>query len=104
MTVSKQDEKMFTADMIDLYKQGKTIGFNSTRFLNMISEYGGYETACRLIAGRDDVSGFTELWAVGRLDLSMEYLVVNEWSHIFTDEQVKICADRLAGLRTPPKV
>lgn len=78
MKVNEQDERMFTADMIDLYKRGKSIGFNSTRFLQMISEYGGYETACRLIAGRDDVSGFTELWEVGRLDLSMEYLVVNE--------------------------
>lgn len=103
MVVSDKDKQRFHNDMVDLYKRGKTVGFNATRFLNMISEYGGYETACRLIAGRDDVSGFTELWAVGRLDLSMEHLVVNYWSHIFTDEQVKICADRLAGLKPPPK-
>ena len=103
MVVSEKDKQRFHNDMVDLYKRGKTVGFNSTRFLNMISEYGGYETACRLIAGRDDVSGFTELWAIDRLDLSMEHLVVNEWSHIFDEEQVKICADRLASLNTPPK-
>lgn len=103
MTVSERDKQIFHEDMIDLYKQGKKIGFNPTRFLQMINEYGGYETACKLIAGKDDVSGFTELWVVDRLDLSMEYLVVHKWAHIFEPEQVKICADRLAGLKKPPK-
>lgn len=95
MNVSNEDKQEFNRDMIDLYNQGKKVGFNATRFLQMISEYGGYETACKLIAGRDDVSGFTELWDKNRLDLSMEYLVVHKWAHIFTEEQVKICAKRL---------
>ncbi len=101
--VSDKDKQNFHNDMIDLYRQGKELGFNSTRFLQMISEFGGYETACRLIAGRDDVSGFTELWEVNRLDLSMEYLVVHKWAHIFSEEQVGICAERLARLKSPPE-
>lgn len=103
MEVSKQDKLKFHNDMIDLYYKGKQFGYNATRFLQMISEYGVYETACKLIAGRDDVSGFTELWESGRLELSMEYLVVHKWAHIFSDEQVKICAERLNSLSTPPK-
>lgn len=103
MNVSEQDKLKFHQDMIDLYKQGKRIGFNSTRFLNMINEYGGYEAACRLIAGDDNATGFTELWEISRLDLSMEYLIVHKWAHIFDKEQVKICNTRLKKLSTKPK-
>ncbi len=59
----------------------KTCGYNPTRFNQMLSRYGGVETARRLIANAQKMGnpaeGLSTLWAHRRLDLSMEASVCN---------------------------
>jgi hypothetical protein len=51
-------------------------------------EYGGYGTAQRLLASDEVQYGFTELWQHGRLDLTVEALVVDpRYQELFTEEQ-----------------
>lgn len=44
-TGSTDLEKAFHARMVEVYQVAKAIGYNATRFLGMLSEQGGLETA-----------------------------------------------------------
>lgn len=65
----------------------KTCGYNPTRFNQMLSRYGGVETARRLIANAqkrgNPAEGLSTLWAHKRLDLSMEASSVTLSMHRF---------------------
>lgn len=50
----------------------KEIGYNPTRFNQMVAEHGGPEAVRLLLKGRDASDGFTTLWEHGRLDMSCE--------------------------------
>jgi hypothetical protein len=82
--------------MIDLYKDAKAIGYNAVRFLRMVNEHGGVSTA-RLLLGTSSVSeGYTALWERGRLDLTVEAVILEpRWSQLFSDEQRSVAIDRL---------
>jgi hypothetical protein len=70
-----------------------------TYFLQMVVEHGGFETARRLLHARKVSDGFTTLWENGRLDLSVEAVVLQEpWSDLFTDEELTIAEKRLRDL------
>jgi hypothetical protein len=62
----------------------------------MLLEYGGVETARRLLR-KDDVSdGFTTLWELKRLDLSVDAFVLrSEYAPLFTEEERGIARARL---------
>jgi hypothetical protein len=62
----------------------------------MLLEYGGVETARRLLR-KDDISdGFTTLWELKRLDLSVEaYVLRSEYTPLFTEEERGIARARL---------
>ena len=65
----------------------------------MLSEYGGLGTAHRLLASPEVASGFTALYERGRLDLTVEVLVLKpEFVGLFTDEEVETARQRLAQL------
>jgi len=59
-----------------------------TRFGPMLSEYGAAETWRRLRQG--ETSGFTALWRAGRLDLTIEALVVDNprFHTLFTADEL----------------
>jgi len=38
-------ERAFHSRMVDIYKDAKEIGYNATRFLSMVNDHGGLETA-----------------------------------------------------------
>ncbi len=91
-------EVRFEKELISIYNRGKKeIGYNATRFLQMIAEYGGVETAHKLIASRDDLSGFTILWENHKQnELSLESVVIKpEYQELFTEQEVNECRRRL---------
>ena len=54
--------------MISIYNTAKReLGYNATRFLQMISEQGGLSTARQLLWSEAPSEGFTTLWERGRL-------------------------------------
>lgn len=64
-------------------------------FLDMLNERGGVATAHALLAGRPS-DGFTKLWELKRLDLSIEAVALREpWRALFSDQELKIAERRL---------
>lgn len=82
-------EKEFTEAMMDICRQAKRIGYRPGRFQQMILDKGGLRTAQDLLgSSKASADGFTTLWELGRLDLSMEALVLRErWATLFTEAE-----------------
>lgn len=90
-------ERQFHRDMVRGVEQLKReIGYNATRFIQLISEHGGAEAARHLLTGRDASDGFTTLWTHARLDMSVEAHALLPWyRELFTDEQLSAAERRL---------
>ena len=90
-------EKDFSKDMLNIYKTAdRELGYKATRFLQMLSKDGPVKTAKKLISKNGGTEGFLKLWESGRLDLSIENLVLNEkYKALFTDDERKMCCERL---------
>jgi hypothetical protein len=88
--------RRFERDMEAIYDKAKAIGYNATRYLLMLREHGGLDTAHRLLAGDDVSYGFTELWLKGRSDLTVEALALQpEYETLFTDVELSGASARL---------
>jgi hypothetical protein len=87
----------FHEAMIDVYRRAKTeAGYNATRYLQMVSEQGGLDAARTLIRATTVSEGYTALWERGRLDLTVEALVLQSpWRSLFTEAELSIAAKRL---------
>lgn len=90
-------EKKFNVDMQNIYITAKKeLGYNATRFLQLISEKGGLHAAKQLISKNGGTYGFEVLWENNRLDLSVEAHVLNpQYSELFTEDEKEICRNRL---------
>jgi hypothetical protein len=89
----------FHKDMLGIYRTAKEeCGYNAVRFLQMVSNEGGLQTARKLLATAEPSEGFTELWINHRLDLTMENLVLKlKYRSLFTDQEIEIARERLTS-------
>lgn len=93
----KPDEQFHTA-MLDIYHRALAeTGYKATRFLQLVRDKGGLEAARQLLENPTMVSeGFTQLALKGRLDLTVEALVLEEpWNTLFSNEQLATAKRRL---------
>jgi hypothetical protein len=89
----------FHEAMLDIYKEAKKIGYNANYFVQMVQENGGVETAHLLLA-KEPTEGFTRLWEEGRLDLSIEALVLKpQFISLFDASEREGARKRLAAYR-----
>ena len=90
----------FERAMRDVYVRAKKeANYTATYFLSMLSDYGGLGTARRLLASSEVSSGFAALYERGRLDLTVEVLVMKpEFASLFTEEEIHIARQRLDDL------
>lgn len=90
-------ELAFHSAMLGIYKRAKSeAGYNATRFLSMVTESGGLETARTLLHKSNVSEGYAMLWELGRLDLTVEALMLEpEWCNLFTDAERAIAIRRL---------
>lgn len=89
-------EARFHRAMARIYEDARKIGYTPTYFLRMLSEHGGVETARRLINSDTPSEGFTRLWMMKRLDLTVESLALQpEWELLFSDEEREKARKRL---------
>ena len=88
-------ERDFDAEMMRIYHRAKDeVGYPATRFLKMLHECQGVEVARRLLPTMSD--GFTTLWERGRLDLTVEYLILQpRWQALFADHERDVARQRL---------
>lgn len=91
--------------MQDVYVRAKReAGYNATYYLEMLHRHGGMETARRLLASSAASDGFTALWERGRLDLTVENVVLRpEFESLFTDEERDVARRRLADYGFPAR-
>lgn len=97
MKVNNSLENKFHQAMLGIYEQANdACEYNPTRFLQMVQEHGGIETARRLLAKDEVQSGLTTLWECHRLDLSMEALVIQpRFRSLFTELEIATARERL---------
>ena len=90
-------ERAFDKAMVTIYKTAKTeLGYNATRFLQMITDRGGLAAARHLLHAPAVSDGFTTLWEHKRLDLSVEaHVVRDEFATLFTDDERRTARRRL---------
>lgn len=94
--MQKELESRFHNDMVQIYLAAKKLKYNASYFWQMVTEKGGYMTAKHLIHTEAPSEGFSKLWDLKRLDLSVEAHVLKpEYNPLFTDEERQICIDRL---------
>lgn len=96
----------FDGAMFDIYRRAKAeAGYNATIFLQMISDKGGLATAKYLINASKVSDGYTHLYERGRLDLTVEALVVEEtrWWELFDPSEVEAAKRRLDQYGYRPK-
>src|SRR4051794_29632564 len=82
------DELAFDAAMMRIYIRAlDEVGYNATRYLQMLHDHRGLETARILINATQPSEGYTALWERGRLDLTVEALVLQStWRTLFEEE------------------
>ena len=92
-------ERRFNDAMLDVYRRAKAeANYNATRFLTMVTEQGGYDAAWTLIHASTVSDGYTALWDRGRLDLTVEAVILQpEWRDLFSDHEREIARRRLEG-------
>jgi len=90
-------EDNFHKAMVLIYKRAKEeCDYNATRFIQMVAGKGGLSAAKTLLAANEPQEGFTRLWEWGRLDLTVEALVLlPEYHELFTDEERRTAQQRL---------
>src|SRR5262245_30777731 len=95
--VAHDVERAFDAAMVAIYTTAKRdLGYNATRFLQMITDEGGLIAARKLLHASVASEGFTTLWEHRRLDLSVEAHVLRpEFAELFTDDERRIARKRL---------
>lgn len=90
-------ERRFHADMVaGATRLKREIGYNPTRFMQMVGEVGGVHAAHQLLRGQDASDGFTTLWRHHRLDVSVEAFVLLPWyRHLFAPHELATAERRL---------
>lgn len=81
-------ETSFDEAMMRIYVRAKSeVGYNATRYLQMLHDKRGLETARILVLADQPSEGYTALWERKRLDLTVEALVLQpDWLPLFAEE------------------
>jgi hypothetical protein len=92
--------------MVRIYRSAKSeLGYNATRFLQMITEQGGLASARQLLHASGVSDGFTTLWEHQRLDLSVEaHVLQDEFASLFTDDERRMAKRRLTDYGYPTRL
>jgi len=98
-------EKQFTEAMFNIYRRAKTEAkYNATVFLGMLTDRGGLGTAKYLINSDKPSDGYTNLYERGRLDLTVEAMVIENprWHSLFTENELIRARKRLDEYQYQP--
>ena len=87
----------FTEAMLNIYRRAKSEARYEARiFVGLVVERGGLDTARYLLHEPKVSAGYTALWERGRLDLTVEALILEpKWTDLFTADERRIAIDRL---------
>lgn len=93
--MTSSEDQSFTAFLRQKALEAQELGYQPNQFLGMLGSEGGYRTVLKLLSKRTPSEGFTRLWELKRLDLTVEALVVeSRWRSRF-DDQLLMKAEKL---------
>ena len=98
-------ERRFDAAMLEIYRRAKLeANYNASRYFQMLSEHRGVETARILLNASAVSEGYTTMWELGRLDLTVEALIHDhcEYHELFSDDEIATARRRLQDYRYLP--
>lgn len=103
--MSKELEVQFDNAMMDVYRRALAeCDYKATRFLHMLHEHRGLETARILLYAANVSEGYVALWERKRLDLAVESVILaEEWRSLFSEHEREIARNRLAEYGYVPK-
>jgi len=74
-------------------------GYRPSYFLQMLGNHGPVDTTIRLVTASKFHEGFTRLWELRRLDLTVEAIILrNPYKQLFTKEVLDKARERLEQL------
>jgi len=93
-------EEEFQREMIKLYELAKSeCNYNATYFLRMVRNRGGVETARHLVLYSGLAKGLKALARCGRIDLTVEALVLREpWTKLFSKDVISTAKIKIRTL------
>jgi hypothetical protein len=97
----------FDQAMYGIYRKAKKeVKYDAHRYFNMLEKHGGLETAHILVNSPAESEGYTTLWELGRLDLTVEALIFDntEYQTLFTKEELLKIKKRLQNYGYNPVV
>lgn len=99
--MDKELEDKFHDQMLEIYAEAAKVINPPTRFRNMVHEYGGLQTAKRLLdKTRGITSGLEELAKKNRTDISVEAHALEEpWAQLFTEEEKEYARAALEAVK-----
>ncbi len=90
----------FRGALQDTVNECRRIGYKPTGFMGMMTTSSAFEAVRTLLAKREPSDGFTTLWEKGRLDLTVEAIVLKpEWRGYFKPTEVDTARRRLAEVK-----
>jgi hypothetical protein len=93
--------------MVQLYSRARDeAGYSASAFLQQLRQRGGIEVARHVLASSGVTAGFRRLHELGRLDLTVEALVLrDEFASLFSADELAMARERLAQHGgEPPRV
>jgi hypothetical protein len=99
-------KKRFDQAMLTIYQRAKSeAGYVASVFLRMLNEKGGLQTAKYLINAVHPSAGYTRLFELGRLDLTVEAEVVENarWHSLFNEDELRKARKRLSDYQYTPE-
>jgi hypothetical protein len=88
----------FNQAMFDIYRRAYSeANYKASRFLEMLYEHQGVDTARILINSKNVSEGYTALWELGRIDLTVEAVIYDNpnFQPLFSSNELAICKKRL---------
>ena len=88
----------FDQAMLGIYQRALLeADYKATRFLQMLQNHRGLETARILLHSLTVSEGYAALWERGRLDLTVEAVIHDDptWHPLFTQDELAVCKKRL---------
>ena len=92
----------FEKAMHGIYTRAKNeAGYNATIYIQLLHNRGGLGTAKYLINAATVSEGYTALWQLGRLDLTVEAMIIDnpQWHSLFMPEELERARQRLVAYR-----
>jgi len=87
----------FQRAAVESIAECRRLGYNPTRFAQMVAEHGAVEAAWRLIVCPDPAAGFARLYDLDALHLSVEAMIVQpEFSPLFSPDVRRAARHRLS--------